>query len=95
MAIEAYSGAIALKGNSMIGYLKRGEAYRRRAEMGAAIRDLRTATRLDPAAIRPAELLGDLNYGLERFSRAAESYQACVRLDDRSPRILYKLGQAL
>ncbi|MEK6629212.1 MAG: tetratricopeptide repeat protein [Acidobacteriota bacterium] len=95
VAIEAYSGAIALKGNSMIAYLKRGEAYRRRAEMGAAIRDLRTATRLDPAAIRPAELLGDLSYGLERFSRAAESYQACVRLDDRSPRILYKLALAL
>ena len=63
--------------------------------MGAAIRDLGAATRLDPAAIRRAELLGDLNYGLERFRRAAESYQACVRPDDRSARFLYKTGQAL
>ena len=34
-AIEAFSGAIALKGESMLGYLKRGEAYRRRGELEA------------------------------------------------------------
>ena len=33
-AIEAYSGAIALKDDSMIAFLKRGEAYRRRGELG-------------------------------------------------------------
>lgn len=94
-AIEAYSGAIALKEDSMIAYLKRGDAYRRRGEHRAALRDLRTAARLDPSAVRPAELLGDVNYGMERFARAAESYRAAVAIDDRSPRIQYKLGLAL
>jgi tetratricopeptide (TPR) repeat protein len=93
-AIEAYSGAIALKDDSMIAFLKRGEAYRRRGELGAAVRDLRTATRLDPQAVRPAEILGDANYGLDRFARAVEAYRAAAAIDDRSPRILYKLALA-
>src|SRR6266849_5098339 len=52
-AIEAFSGAITLKDDSMIGYLKRGETYRRRGEFVAAIRDLRRASEIDPAATRP------------------------------------------
>ena len=47
-AVEAFSGAIALRSDSMIAYLKRGETYRRRGEAGAALRDLRAAARLDP-----------------------------------------------
>lgn len=94
-AIEAYSGAIALKDDSMVAYLKRGEAYRRRGELKDAARDLRTATRLDPQAVRPAEVLGDVNYGLGLFPRATEAYKAAVAIDDRSPRILYKLGLSL
>src|SRR5689334_5623814 len=58
-AIEAFSGAIALKPDAMIGYLKRGETYRRRNEFQAAIRDLRRAAELDPSATRPLEELGD------------------------------------
>lgn len=49
-AIEAFSGAIALKGDSMLGYLKRGEAYRRRHQLDAATRDPRQVSALDPAA---------------------------------------------
>jgi tetratricopeptide (TPR) repeat protein len=94
-AIEAFSGAIAWRGDSMLGYLKRGEAYRRRGELEAAIRDLRRASDIDPAAPRPVELLGDVNYTLLRYDRAADRYQAYIRLDDRSPRIYYKLGLAL
>ncbi len=94
-AIEAFSGAIALKGESMLGYLKRGEAYRRRGELEAALRDLRHASEIDPASPRAQELLGDVNYALLRYDRAAESYQRYARLDDRSPRIYYKLGLAL
>ncbi len=111
-AIESFSGAIALNGESMLGYLKRGEAYRRRQELDsvgrdphqaarldpaadAAMRDLLRATELDPLAPRPLELLGDVNYAMRRFGRAAERYQRYVELDDRSPRVLYKLGLAL
>jgi predicted Zn-dependent protease len=107
-AIEAFSGAIALKHDSMLGYLKRGEAYRRRHQLDAAtrsqqaseldpaadaaMRDLRRAAELDPLAPRPLELIGDVSYSLRRYDRAAERYQAYVALDDRSPRVLYKLA---
>ena len=49
-AIEAFSGAIALRDDSMLGYLKRGEAYRRRHQLDAASRDARQVSELDPAA---------------------------------------------
>ncbi|HTH03997.1 MAG TPA: tetratricopeptide repeat protein [Vicinamibacterales bacterium] len=108
-AIEFFSGAIALKSDAMLGYLKRGQAYRRRqlldlpphdrpqaAKMDpasdAALRDLRRAAEIDPLAPRPRELLGDVNYSLHRYDRAAEEYQKYIDLDDRSPRLLYKLA---
>ena len=93
-AVEAFSGAIALKSDSMIGYLKRGDAYRRRDELEAALRDLRRASEIDPGAPLPRELMGDVNYARNRFTAAADHYQAFVDLDDRSPRVLYKLGLA-
>src|SRR5690242_4306077 len=58
-AIEAYSGAIARKEDAMLGYLKRGQTYRRRGDFVAAIRDLRKAAELDPTATVPLEELGD------------------------------------
>ncbi len=94
LAVEAYSGAITLRRDSMLAYLKRGETYRRRGEIGEALRDLRKAAELDPTATKPLELLGDLNAGLERFARAQESYEAYLRLDDRSAAVLYKLALA-
>src|ERR687896_684538 len=51
-AIEAFSDALALKSDSMLAYLKRGDTYRRRGELAAALRDLRLATTLDPSATR-------------------------------------------
>src|SRR5262245_64969782 len=49
-AIRAFSGAITLKPESMLGYLKRGQTYRRRGELADAMRDLRQATVIDPTA---------------------------------------------
>jgi tetratricopeptide (TPR) repeat protein len=91
-AIEAFSGAVALKGDSMLGYLRRGEAYRRRNEPEEALRDLVHASELDPTAPRPLELLGDVNASLLRYDRAAARYQAYLAIDDQSSRVLYKLG---
>lgn len=108
-AIESFSGAVVLKSDAMLGYLKRGQAYRRRqlldlpphqthqpAKMDpaadAALRDLRRAAEIDPLAPKPRELLGDVNYSLLRYDRAAEEYQKYLDLDDRSPRLLYKLA---
>ncbi|HET7619953.1 MAG TPA: tetratricopeptide repeat protein [Vicinamibacterales bacterium] len=93
-AIEAFSGAIALKPESMLGYLKRGEVYRRRGDLDAALRDLQRASDLDPTATRPLELLGDVEYALERYTAAAGRYRAYVALDDRAPRLSYKLALA-
>jgi len=95
-AIAAFSGAIALKPGSMLGYLKRGQAYRRRGELPAAIRDLRQASVIDPTATRPLEELGDafLADTPHRYKSAADRYGAYVRLDNRAPRILYKLAYA-
>jgi tetratricopeptide (TPR) repeat protein len=98
VAIEAFSGAIALKRGSMLAYLKRGEAHHRRGDsvetLTAALRDLRTAADLDPGATRAQEELGDVNFQLHRYANAAESYQAYLRLDDRSAPVYYKLALA-
>ena len=95
-AIEAFSGAIALKDDSMLGYLKRGLTYRRRGELAEAMRDLRRASDIDPSATRPLEELGDalLADTPHRYSNAIERYEAYVRLDNRAPRVLYKLAYA-
>jgi tetratricopeptide (TPR) repeat protein len=94
VAIEAFSGAIALNPDSMLAHLKRGETYRGHGDLKAAVRDLRTACDLDPAATRPLEQLGDVSLALNRPDRAAERYQAYIQLDDRSARVLYKLALA-
>jgi tetratricopeptide (TPR) repeat protein len=93
-AIEAFSGALALKHDSMLAYLKRGDSYRRRGELSAALRDLRQASSLDPTATRPLELLGDVNVAMGRYERATEAYRRYIALDDRAPHVLYKLALA-
>lgn len=94
-AIEAFSGAIALRPGSMLAWLKRGEVYLRRGDHRSAMRDLRQAAILDPAAPRPLELLGDTQAAQERYGRAAGHYESYLRLDDRDAGVLYKLGFAL
>lgn len=94
-ALEAYSGAIALRPESMLAHLKRGRMYRERGELNAAARDLRTAVELDPTAPLPLELLGDTYLSLHRYDRAVDRYQAYLALDDRSAQVWYKLGLAL
>jgi tetratricopeptide (TPR) repeat protein len=94
VAIEAFSGALALKPDSMVAHLKRGDTYRRRGELSAALRDLREASALDSSATRPLELLGDVNVALGRSQRATDHYRRFITLDDRSPRVLYKLALA-
>ena len=95
-AIEAFSGAITVKPDAMLGYLKRGQAYRRRGEFVAAIRDLRRAAELDSTAPRPLEELGDayLADTPHRYGAAAERFEEYVKLDNRAPRVLYKLAFA-
>jgi tetratricopeptide (TPR) repeat protein len=96
-AIEAYSGAIALRQDSMIAYLRRGQTYQRRGDRGDLERagsDFRSAAALDPTATRPLEALGDVFYRLQRYDRATDAFERCLRLDDRSARVTYRLALA-
>ena len=92
VAIETFSGALAFKPASMLAHLKRGDAYRRRGEFTAALRDLGEAARLDDTAPQPPELLGDVHAALGHYEQAAEFYERYLQLDDRSARVLYKLA---
>ena len=94
VALEAYSGAVALRPDSMLAHLRRAEAYQRRGEIDEAARDFRTAAALDPTATRPLDELGDLMCQRQRFRIAAEMYESCLKLDERSPRVSYKLALA-
>jgi len=91
-AIEAYSGAVALRPDSTIARLRRGETYHRRGELDAAARDFRAAARLDPTAPRALEGLGNVLYQMQRYESAAEEFQKAFALDDRSARLSYKLA---
>jgi tetratricopeptide (TPR) repeat protein len=93
-AIEAYSGAIALRPDSMLAHYKRGSVYQSQRELDAALRDFRTAADLDPSSLRVMESLGDVNVAMGRHERAVERYEAFVALDDRNARVFYKLGLA-
>src|SRR5262245_13451342 len=84
-AIEAYSGAIALRPDAVLPHLRRGEAYQQRGDYDAATRDFRMAAALDPSATRPLEELGDVLYERQRFGAAAGAYEQRLRLDDRAP----------
>jgi tetratricopeptide (TPR) repeat protein len=93
-AIEAFSGAIALRRDSMLGWLKRGDTYRRSGDLSSALRDLEQAARLDPDAPRPMELLGDVNDALGHHAKAIDYYSRFVAIDDRAQRVFYKLALA-
>ncbi len=54
VAIEAFSGAIALNPDSMLAHLKRGETYRRHGDLKAAFRDLREAPSSTPPPPGPS-----------------------------------------
>jgi tetratricopeptide (TPR) repeat protein len=96
-AVEAFTGALTLRPDSMLAYLRRGEAYRRRGadDLSSALRDLRAAAKLDPTAPGPHEGLGDVAMARGNPLRAVGLYQASVALDERSARVQYKLALAL
>ena len=93
-AIEAYSGAIALRPDSMLAYLRRGETYQRRGELEAAARDFQAAAALDPTATRPLDELGDVRYLQQRFDRAAETTSGICGSTTAPPQVSYKLALA-
>ena len=96
-AIEAFSGALAFKPDSMLAHLQRAETYSRRGsdDLPAALRDAREANALDPTAPQPIELLGDISSAMGRYDAAVEYYNSYLQLDDDGTRVMYKRALAL
>jgi len=95
VAIEAFSGALALQQGSMVAYYRRGEAYRTQHRVPEAIRDLRSAAQLAPEAPEPLIALGDLFADENQPAEAAAWYsQAADLLRDADPTLLYRLALA-
>jgi tetratricopeptide (TPR) repeat protein len=94
-AIDSYGSAIALRPDSMLARLRRGETYRQRGDLEAAALDFKAAAALDSSATRPLEQWGDVLYQEQRYRRAAEVYDERLKLDDRSAAVRTKLGLAL
>ncbi len=95
LALEAYSGALAVKPDSMVAHYRRGEAYAAEGQDAQAVRDLHEARRLAPDAPEPLEALGRLHEGKGDFAAAAAWYgQAAERRRDTDARLLYVLALA-
>jgi Flp pilus assembly protein TadD len=93
-AVEAYSGAVALRPDSMVAHLRRGETYRVRGELELASRDLRKAATLDPSAVRPRDGLGEVLYTRGWYARAAAVFEERLLLDDSTSGASYNLAVA-
>ena len=94
-AIEAFSGAIAFRPESMVAHYRRGEAYRTQGREDEALRDLREAVRLAPDAPQPLIALGELYDLRGEASQAASWYaQAAEQLRDGNQALLYQLALA-
>lgn len=94
-AIQAFSGAIALRQQSMVAHYRRGEAHLAQRRIDQAMRDLREAVRLAPDAPQPLvalgrahELGGDLLKAVDAYERAADILKAA------DPAVLYTLALA-
>jgi tetratricopeptide (TPR) repeat protein len=94
-AIEDFSGALALRPDSMVAYYRRGEAYHADHHDDWAIRDLREASRLAPDSAQPLIALGEVYDSRNDPLEAARWYgEAADRLRDADPALLYALALA-
>lgn len=94
-AIEDFSGALALRPDSMVAYYWRGQAYHADHHDDWAIRDLREASRIAPDAVQPLVALGEVYDSRNESIEAARWYgEAADRLHDEDPALLYALALA-
>jgi len=96
VAIESFSGALALKPQSMAAYYRRGQAYAAQKQDDKALRDLREAARISPTAAAPLVAIGALHDQRGQPAQAADWYgQAAERLKDADPGVLYAWALSL
>lgn len=93
-AIEAFSGAIALRADSMVAHLRRGQAYQTQRQQNEAVRDYLEAARLQPGAADPLLALAELYDGRGDTAQAAEWYGRAAEVDRQNPSLLYRLALA-
>jgi len=93
-AVEAFSGALALRPDSMVAYYRRGEAYHQERQNEWAMRDWREAIRLAPQAPQPLVAMGDVHAERNEMALAAEWYDRAARLQPSDSRLLYNLALA-
>jgi tetratricopeptide (TPR) repeat protein len=92
-AIAAFSGALALRPDSMVAHYRRGEAFRLEKQDAEAIRELREAVRIAPEAPHPLIALGDLYESRGEAAEAATWYGlAADLLEDEDPDLLHALA---
>lgn len=95
LAVEAYSGALGLRPDSMVAHYRRGEAYAAGGQPAQALRDLKRAQRVAPDAPEPAAAIGRLYERRGDHAAAALWYRdATARLGDTDSRLLYALALA-
>jgi tetratricopeptide (TPR) repeat protein len=76
----------------MVPYLKRGRVYQQQGSRGRSSGPAPSG-QADPSA-PPLEWLGDISLELGRVDRAADYFRRLIAIDDRNPRVLYKLAVA-
>lgn len=93
-AIEAFSGAMAVRADSMVAHLRRGEAYQAQRRQDEAVRDYLEAARQQPGAADPLLKLAELYDGQGDTAQAAEWYGRASDVDGQNPTLLYRLALA-
>jgi tetratricopeptide (TPR) repeat protein len=95
MAVEAsrsFTGAIGLKPDEPLAYVKRADAERRQGNLARALEDVEKAGALSGDVLLVSSRLADLLYESERFDEAALHYEKILAHVPDSPGILYQLG---
>lgn len=93
-AIEAYSGAMALRPDSMATHLRRGKAYEAQRQPDEAISDYMEAARLQSGAAEPLLALAELHDARGDSAQAAEWYGRAAGVDPQNRSLLYRLAMA-
>jgi tetratricopeptide (TPR) repeat protein len=94
-AVEAFSGAIALRPASMVAFYRRGEAHAAQRRREEARRDFTEASRLAADAPQPLVALGKLHDQAGDYLTAVGYYErAADQLRSEDPALLYSLALA-